>query len=187
VFDGDGGRVGTTFPLDCRYNYFHGLSGDEHMDLKGDALIANNIIEHATKDQYTSDTGYSSAISTDGAGAGTTNLLAHNLFFDLDHVINCKADVAAILEHNTIANLHADFHYSAGPPYNISQDVKCSAVNVLVPNDGPTPGRGDGCYLGYNLISGVPRLVSDADTRQTCREHVSTRRDHQDRVQPKHL
>src|SRR3954453_5414711 len=137
------------------------------MDLKGDALIANNIVEHATKDQYTSDTGYSNAISTDNVGAGTTVMVAHNLFFDVDHVINCKGLVAAMVEHNTIANLHADFHYSAGAPYFIEQDVKCSVVNMLVLNDGATPPHGDGCYLGYNVISGVPRLVSDPDTVQT--------------------
>ncbi len=174
VFDGDGGRVGTSFPLDCRYNWFHGLTGDEHMDLKGDALIANNIIEHGTKDQYTSDTGYSNAISTDGAGAGTTNMVARNLVFDMDHLINCKLQVAAIVEHNTIANMHADFHYSAGSPYFIEQDVKCSVVNMLVYNDaGGAPPHGDGCYLGYNIISGVPRLVSDADTVQTSTNTIN--------------
>ncbi|MDB6152363.1 MAG: hypothetical protein JWL90_816 [Chthoniobacteraceae bacterium] len=164
VFDGDGGRVGTTYPLDCRYNYFHGLSGDEHMDLKGDALIANNIIEHATKDQWTSDNGYSNAISTDNVGAGTTIMVARNLFFDLDHAANLKGDVAAYFEHNTCANFHADFHYVQGAPYNIDQQVKCSVINVFVPEDGGAPPHGDGFYMGYNLISGVPRLVSGADS-----------------------
>lgn len=167
VFDGSGGRVGTTFPLDCRYNHFHGLTGDEHLDLDGDCYIAGNILEHGTKDIWTSDSGYSNAISTGGRGAGTTMMVARNLCFDMDHLLNCKAQVAGWVEHNTIANLHADFHFSDSV-YGIEQDVKCSVVNMLVPNDGPTPERGDGCYLGYNLISGVPRLISDPDTRQTA-------------------
>ncbi len=168
VFDGDGGRAGVTFPLDCRYNYFHGLTGDEHLDLAGDALIANNIIERGTKDQYTSDTGYSNAISTGTSGVATTNMVARNLFFDIDHVINCKAQVAAIIEHNTIASIHPDFHYVAGAPYFIDQNVNCSVANMLVRNDGATPGHGDGAYFGYNIISGVPRLVGDADLVQTA-------------------
>ncbi len=173
VFDGDGGRVGVTYPLDCRYNYFHGLSGDEHMDLKGDALIANNIIERATKDKWTSDTGYSNAISTDGVGAGTTDMVARNLVFDVDHLINCKLDVAAFVEHNTIANLHADFQYTDSV-YGINQAVKCSVVNMLVFNDaGGTPPHGDGAYLGFNVISGVPRLVSEADTVQTATNTIN--------------
>ena len=95
-------------------------------------------------------------------------MVARNLAFNMDHIMNCKLDVAAYVEHNTIANMHADFHYAAGPPYNISQDVKCSVVDLLVENDGATPAHGDGCYLGYNIISNVPRLISAADKRQTA-------------------
>ncbi|MES2568518.1 MAG: lamin tail domain-containing protein, partial [Verrucomicrobiota bacterium] len=132
--------------------------------LKGDALIAGNILEHATKDQWTSDTGYSNAISTDNLGAGTTLMVARNLFFDLDHALNLKGDVGAFFEHNTCADFHADFHYLQGEPYNIDQQVKCAVINVFVPEDGANPPRGDGFYMGYNLISGVPRLVSGADS-----------------------
>ncbi len=174
VFDGDGGQVGVSFPLDCRYNYFHGLTGDEHMDLKGDALIAHNIMEHGTKDRWTSDTGYSNAISTDGLGGSipVTDMIARNLVFDMDHLINCKLNVAAIVEHNTIANMHADFHYTDSA-FGIDQQVKCSVVNMMVENDaGNSPPRGDGCYLGYNVISNVPRLISSADKRQAGTKDV---------------
>ncbi|MHA3773525.1 lamin tail domain-containing protein [Verrucomicrobiota bacterium sgz303538] len=167
VFDADSGRWGTTQILDCRYNWFHGLTGDEHIDLGGDAYIASNIFERGNKDQWTSDTGYSNAISSGDKGSGTTIWVARNVFFDLDHAINCKVNTGTIFEHNTVANFHADFTYSGtsfGTPF--TQDVKCSAVNMFIPEDGTAPTRGDGGYLGFNLISNIPRLVSGADTRK---------------------
>jgi hypothetical protein len=165
VFDADSGRWGQPgqFLLDCRYNHFHGLSGDEHIDLGGDAYIASNIFEHAAKDEWTSDTGYSNAISSGDRGTATTIMVARNLFFDLDHAINLKANTGTLFEHNTVANFHPDFTYSNGA---FTQNVKCSAVNVFIPEDGFSPTLGDGGYLGFNLISNVPRLVSGADTRK---------------------
>ena len=167
VFDADSGRWGQPgqFLLDCRYNWFHGLSGDEHIDLGGDAYIASNTFERATKDQWTSDTGYSNAISSGDKGSGTTILLARNRCFDLDHVINCKLGTAAIFEHNTVARLNPDFTYASG---SFTQNVKCAPVNFFIPEDGSNPSYGDGAYLGYNLISNVPRLFSGADSRKVA-------------------
>lgn len=169
VFDADSGRwnVAGQYLLDCRYNHFHGISGDEHIDLGGDAYIASNIFERAAKDAWTSDTGYSNAISSGDKGPGTTIVVARNLFFDLDHAINCKLNTGTIFEHNTVANFHADFAYSGvsfGTPF--TQDVKCAPVNFFIPEDGFSPSYGDGAYFGYNLVSNVPRLFSGADTRK---------------------
>jgi hypothetical protein len=169
VFDADSGRITTAgdFLLDCRYNHFRGLSGDEHIDLGGDAYIASNIFEAATKDPWVSafgtDNGYSNAISSGDKGSGTTIFVVRNICYDLDHVINCKAGTAAIFEHNTVANLHADYTYTPSTP---DQEVKCAPINFFVPEDGTNPTRGDGAYMGFNLVSNVPRLFSGPDARK---------------------
>ncbi len=166
VFDADSGRWNQPgqFLLDCRYNHFRGLAGDEHIDLGGDAYIASNILENATKDFWTNDTGYSNAISSGDKGSGTTIMVARNTCYDLDHVINCKLSTATIFEHNTVANTHFDFEYVGS---TVNQSVQCAPVNFFIPRDGGTPTVGDGAYLGYNLISSAPRLFSGADTRDS--------------------
>ena len=168
VFDADSGRwnVPGQFVLDCRYNRFLGLTGDEHIDLGGDAYIASNLFQRGAKDQWTSDTGYSNAISSGDRGTGTTIMVARNLFYDVDHAINLKANTGTIFEHNTVADLHPDFNYSGtsfGTPF--TQAVKCAPINVFIPEDGANPTRGDGGYLGFNIFSNVPRLISGADSR----------------------
>jgi hypothetical protein len=170
VFDADSGRVNVVgdFLLDCRYNHFRGLSGDEHIDLGGDAYIASNIFEAATKDEWVSafgtDNGYSNAISSGDKGDGTTIMVVRNTCYDLDHVINCKARTATIFEHNTVSGIHADYLYTPSTP---DQNVKCAPINFFVPEDGANPTRGDGAYMGYNLISNTPRLFSGPDARKT--------------------
>ena len=169
VFDADSGSMSIAgdFLLDCRYNHFRGLSGDEHIDLGGDAYIASNIFEAATKDQWVSafgtDNGYSNAISSGDKGTGTTIMVVRNTCYDLDHVINCKAGTAAIFEHNTVSGIHADYTYTPSTP---DQDVKNAPINFFVPEDGSNPTRGDGAYMGFNLISNVPRLFSGPDARK---------------------
>jgi hypothetical protein len=101
------GRIGQTQILDCRYNYFRGLTGDEHIDLGGDAYIASNVFERCAKDVWTSDHGYANCISSGDKGTGTTIWVVRNLAFDVDHVINCKVRTATVFEHNTVANMHS--------------------------------------------------------------------------------
>ncbi len=170
VFDCDSGRWAARdasghqsngqFVIDCRYNHFRGLAGDEHMDLGGDAYIASNIFENARKDFWTNDTGYSNAISSGDKGSGTTVLLARNICYDLDHVINCKAATATIFEHNTVANIHPDFLFQGS---TVSQQVTCAPINFFVPGDGPNPSVGDGAYTGFNIISNTPHFFSGPD------------------------
>lgn len=174
VFDCDSGRWAARdavtnnqsngqFVIDCRYNHFFGLAGDEHMDLGGDAYIASNIFENAGKDYWTNDTGYSNAISSGDKGTGTTIMVARNICYDLDHVINCKASTATIFEHNTVANLHPDFQFQG---QTVTQNVVCAPVNFFIPQDGSNPTYGDGAYMGFNIISNVPHVFSGPDTRK---------------------
>jgi hypothetical protein len=96
-----------------------------------------------------------------------------NLAFDVDHVINCKVRTATVFEHNTVANLHPDFLYTSTPPVPpFTQDVKCSAINLFVPED-IAPQAGDGAYVGFNLFHSIPRVVSWADMPQTPTQTVS--------------
>ena len=165
VFDGDSGRWGQPgqLVLDCRYNHFHGLTGDEDIDLGGDAYVASNIFERGHKDPWGTDFRYCSAISSGDRGTGTTIMVARNLFFDLDHGINLSQNTATIFEHNTVANLHPDFLYTIGAQ---TQTVEDSVVNFFIPEDGANPTYGDGGYLGFNIISNVPHMFSGPDARK---------------------
>ncbi|MFN0125811.1 MAG: lamin tail domain-containing protein [Verrucomicrobiales bacterium] len=161
--DANGRQTNGQFVIDCRYNHFRGLAGDEHIDLGGDGYIASNIFENARKDFWTNDTGYSNAISSGDKGEGTTILMARNVCFDLDHVINCKSRTATIFEHNTVANIHPDYLFQGE---SVTQQVVCAPINFFIPQDGPNPSYGDGAYMGFNIVSNVPRLFSGADTRK---------------------
>jgi hypothetical protein len=174
VFDADSGRWGQTQLLDCRYNYFRGLTGDEHIDLGGDAYIASNIFERCAKDKWTNDRGYANCISSGDKGSGTTIWVVRNLAFDVDHVINCKVRTGTIFEHNTVANLHPDFDYASSPEIipPFTQAVKGSAINLFVPED-VAPQAGDGAYVAYNLFHSIPRVITWADMPQTPTQTVS--------------
>ncbi|MEO8351933.1 MAG: lamin tail domain-containing protein, partial [Chthoniobacteraceae bacterium] len=172
VFDADSGGFNNATDLtsatpnpilDCRYNNFLGLTGDEHIDLGGDAYIAGNIFQRGHKDMWTNDHGYSNCISSGDKSGATTIWVARNIAFNVDHMINCKAATATIFESNTIANFYADFSYTSTPPVApFTQNVKSSAVNQYVPDDiGPT--RGDGAYIANNIFHNIPRVVSWAD------------------------
>ena len=176
VFDADSGGFNTTPGvginstnpiLDCRYNNFLGLTGDEHIDLGGDAYIASNVFQRGHKDKWTNDHGYSNCISSGDKSGLTTIWVARNIAFNVDHMMNCKASTATIFEYNTVANFNADFSYASTlvtPAF--TQDVKCSAINQYVPDDsGPT--RGDGAYIAGNIFHNIPRVVSWADLPAT--------------------
>lgn len=175
--DANGNQANGQFMLDCRYNTFHGLTGDEHIDLGGDAFIASNRIYSGSKDQWTVDTGYSNAISSGDKGTGTTIVVARNVFYDLDHAINCKINTATIFEHNTCVDFHQDWQFN----HTVTQEVRCAAVNLYVPSDGNA--AGDGAYVAYNIfygnsvapddtvspdpIGGFPRIFSWPDQTTT--------------------
>ncbi len=146
------GKWGVTPILDAQDNHFHGPTGDEHIDLNGDAYIAGNIFENCSKDAYTSDGGYANAISSDKGGSDTTIVVVRNIFTHCDHAVNLKNDTAVIFEHNTVADVNTDYHFSRVTPTPLEQDVKCSAINFYIPGDGGQ--AGDGAYAAYNLFYG---------------------------------
>ncbi len=162
------GKWGVTPVLDVQDNYFHGPTGDEHIDLNGDAYIAGNLFENCTKDIYTSDHGYANAISSDAGGADTTIVVVRNVFTHCDHAVNVKRGCGVIFEHNTVADVNADYHFERDEGINtFTQDVRGSAINFFIPEDTGRPG--DGAYAAWNIFYGqaeggaLPRVLSWAD------------------------
>ncbi|HEX2749890.1 MAG TPA: CotH kinase family protein, partial [Verrucomicrobiales bacterium] len=170
LVDVTSGKWGLTPVFDVQDNIFLGPTGDEHLDLNGDAYIAGNYFQNCAKDAYTSDHGYANGVSADVTEPETTVVIARNVFTRVDHGVNVKKGVGAIFEHNTMADINQDYHFEKG---TFSQDVKTSAINCFIPDDqGPVPG--DGAYVAFNLFygsvpsgggaaSGFPRIFSWAD------------------------
>ncbi|MBL49807.1 MAG: hypothetical protein CMP28_12775 [Roseibacillus sp.] len=136
-------------------NYFEGAR-DEELDLGGDIYIAGNVFTNIFKDDETSDRGYANGISTGDGFENTTNMLARNIFWDVDHAINLKNGATTIFEYNTVYKVHPDFIDTFDNP-NIG-----SVINLFVPGDSsPTPGGG--AYAAGNIFSDIPRIFSNAD------------------------
>jgi hypothetical protein len=176
LIDITAGRWGVTPVLDVQDNHFHGPTGDEHIDLNGDAYIAGNIFENCAKDAYTSDNGYANAISSDAAGANTTIVVTRNTFIRCDHAVNVKSSTGVIFEHNTVTQINADYPFVRG---TFNQAVKTSAMNCFIPED--TGRAGDGGYLAGNIFYGgvggaaFTRLVSWADRDLATRPAKTTK------------
>lgn len=174
LVDVTSGKWGLTPVFDVQDNVFLGPTGDEHLDLNGDAYIAGNFFQNCKKDIYTSDHGYANAVSADVTEEETTVVVTRNVFTRVDHGVNVKSGVGAIFEHNTMVDINQDYHFERGTGQNLFvQDVKTSAINFFIPEDtGPEPG--DGAYVAFNLFygsvppgegapSGFPRVFSGAD------------------------
>ncbi|MBP7948164.1 MAG: hypothetical protein KA004_00820 [Verrucomicrobiales bacterium] len=178
------GKWGVTPVLDVQDNHFHGPTGDEHLDLNGDAYIAGNIFENCTKDGYTSDHGYANAISSDAGKPDTTVVVVRNVFTHCDHAVNVKRGCGIIFEHNTVADVNADYHFErleGDPPDQelFEQEVACSALNFFIPEDAGRPG--DGAFLAWNVLHGragggaLPRMLSWADLDQQTQPPFTTK------------
>lgn len=153
------------FILDCRYNVFHGPGGDAHVNLDGDAYIAGNVFGPVTKDEWSSGDGPAAAVSAGRSTPNTTVTLARNVFYNVDHALNLKNGAAAFFEHNTAAEINADYVHSGstgGAPF--AREVECAPLNFFDPDDPAAPAPGRGAWMGYNLFSRLPRLASRADT-----------------------
>lgn len=135
-------------------NEFAG-AGDELVDLGGDVYLAENVFYNVFKDDETSDRGYANAISTGDAVSQATIVATRNVFWDVDHAINLKRNVATIFEYNTVYQVHGDFDDRFGNP-NVG-----SVVNLYVDEPGATPG--DGAFLYGNILMSVPRIFGNAD------------------------
>ncbi|MEN8864845.1 MAG: lamin tail domain-containing protein [Akkermansiaceae bacterium] len=154
VLDVDSGRLPNPI-VQIIGNTFR-QTGDEHIDLGGDAYVAGNVFHRVFKDDETSDRGYANGISTGDAGSGTTIAVSRNIFWDIDHAINLKRDTSTIFENNSIYKIHPDFDDRFDNP------SVGGVVNFFIPTDiGPTPG--DGAYLDSNIFVDLPRFFSGAD------------------------
>ncbi len=174
VLDAGSGRWGRTFVLDCRYNRFHGPAGAAHIKVGGDAYIASNRFEGATKDSWATHSGHAGAIAAGAQSADTTLMVARNVFTRVDHAVDLKGGAAAIVEHNTAAALNADYHFLTGPPRPFNQAINTSLVSLFVPEEKPAAVPGFGAYVGFNLVSGAPRLFSGADEDATGRGAITS-------------
>ena len=181
LVDVTAGKWGETPVLDVQDNHFHGPTGDEHIDLNGDAYIAGNIFENCRKDQYTSDNGYANAISSDAGGTDTTVVVVRNVFTHCDHAVNVKRGCGVIFEHNTVADVNADYLFirNAGQANEFRQSVATSAVNFFIPEDTGRPG--DGAFLAWNIMHGgagnaaLPRVLSWADRDLAAQPQKTTK------------
>ncbi len=154
VIDADSNRVTQGPILQIIGNVFHG-SGDELLDLGGDVYVAGNLFQNVRKDEYTSDRGYASVMSTGDAGANTTIVVTRNIFDGVDHGINLRNYAATIFEYNTIVEVNPDFVDRFGE-LNIN-----SAVNLFKPEPGATPGKG--AYVAKNIFWDSPRIFGNVD------------------------
>ncbi len=136
-------------------NVFAG-SGDELIDLGGDAYIAGNVFAHVAKDPVSTDRGYASAISTSDTGTEATVVVSRNVFWDVDHAVNLKRGAATIFENNTVVGVHDDFVDQFGAT-NLG-----SMVNLFVDEPGAQPGSG--AYLEGNILWDSPRVFGSPDT-----------------------
>ncbi len=174
------GKWGVTPVLDVQDNHFHGPTGDEHIDLNGDAYIAGNVFENCTKDIYTSDHGYANAISSDLGGTDTTVVVVRNIFTHCDHAVNVKRGSGVIFEHNTVAGVNADYHFEKTTGMTtFTQEVKGSAINFFIPEDTGRPG--DGAFAAWNIFHGqanggtLPRVLSWADRDLAAQPQKTTK------------
>ena len=90
--------------------------------------------------------------------------------------MNVKRGSSAIFEHNTVANVNADYFFQRG---TFTQNVHGSAVNFFIPEDS---GRaGDGAYAAFNLCfgqangAGFSRVLSWADMDLTGQPQKTTK------------
>ncbi|MBN1844632.1 MAG: hypothetical protein JW810_03040 [Sedimentisphaerales bacterium] len=127
-------------------NLFHG-SGDECLDLGGDAHIEGNVFLHVHKDQYNNSTGQANAISTGDDEVEGVVTCIRNLFYDIDYVIDLKKDTYLYFVHNVVAKI---------PPDAADPVRQYSAINFVIPDREP-PGKG--AYLEHNIFWDIPRRI----------------------------
>ncbi len=130
--------------LQLRGNTFHG-SGDEILDLGGDAHIEGNLFMHVHRDEFNTDPSEANAISTGDGGSDSVVTIVRNLFYDVDHALNLKNNTFAVFEQNTVVGIPAD-----------TPDAEFSAINFLIPGQ---DAQGRGVYLDGNIFWDVPERI----------------------------
>jgi predicted outer membrane repeat protein len=84
-----------------RNNTFLG-GGDDALDLECDALIEGNTFTNFVKDQYNKASGEANVLS---AGSGKHYTLRHNLFINVQHLVQVKNDAFVTFTNNTAVNV----------------------------------------------------------------------------------
>ena len=130
--------------LEVYNNIFMG-SGDECLDLGGDAWIEGNTFMHVHKDVYNTGSGDSNVISTGDDNYDATIHIIRNVFFDVDHVINLKNGTYMYFEHNTIAGISTD-----------TGNTTYSVIKFGIPGRDT---EGKGAYLNGNIFYNIPERI----------------------------
>ena len=92
-------------------NIFDG-TGDDALDLEGDAYIEGNTFMHVRKDVWNTDPGNANAIS---AGAGHDYVMVRNKFFDVDHAAQVKENATMHFFNNTVVDVAVSAMYFVSP------------------------------------------------------------------------
>jgi predicted outer membrane repeat protein len=96
-----------------RNNLFLG-GGDDALDLECDALIEGNTFLNFVKDPYNKASGESNVLS---AGAGKHYTLRHNLFVNVQHIVQVKNEAFLTFTNNTAVNVSgAAIYFDLGLP-----------------------------------------------------------------------
>ncbi|MCH8921556.1 MAG: hypothetical protein IIA67_00230 [Planctomycetes bacterium] len=139
-------------------NVFLG-TGDEMLDLGGDAYIEGNVFMHARRDEFNTSSGQTNAISTGDGATDAVIVAVRNVFFDIEHIINLERNNFVILEHNTVVGIPED---AVDPGNGIFQEY--SLVNFVIVN---RSSAGRGAHLDGNVVFDVPRRIfGEPDTAQ---------------------
>jgi predicted outer membrane repeat protein len=76
--------------------------GDDALDLECDALIEGNTFLNFVKDQYNKASGEANVLS---AGGGKRYTLRHNLFINVQHIVQVKNEAFLTFTNNTAVNV----------------------------------------------------------------------------------
>ena len=135
-------------------NVFAGV-GDKCLALGGDAYVSGNVFQNVAKDPDNTDPGYASAIGTGRGPAGSTVVVARNIFLGVDHAVSLANGDGAVFEGNTVVGINPDFIDAGGNP------VAASVINFFV--DGLPELPGSGAYAGDNIVANASRLFGNID------------------------
>ncbi len=119
-------------------NVFMG-TGDDCLDLEGDAYIEGNVFMHNHEDQWNTSSGNSQVIA---AGSGHEFFVLRNVFYDVDYVAQVKQGSFMTFENNTVV------------------DGAEAAIYFLQPGQSF---YGRGAYLDGNIFVNTPVVFADLE------------------------
>ncbi|MFV1963483.1 MAG: right-handed parallel beta-helix repeat-containing protein, partial [Acidimicrobiia bacterium] len=125
-------------------NTFTG-SGDELLDLGGDAYIEGNLFQNVHKDEFNTAVGDANAISTGDDNFNANITVVRNVFRDVDHAVYLKGGTFMVFENNTVIDIPDD-----------TAEAEFSAINFVIPGR-DAPGRG--ALLDGNIFVNIPQRI----------------------------